>query len=72
MNLGIYEQLITAVLRAKLDSLDRQSFYINTAPIDKDEASRILVQHLGSAIITLSSFYYILSLALINAKTITF
>lgn len=49
MNLGIYEQLITGVLRAKLDSLDRQSFYINTAPIDKEEASRVLAQHLSSA-----------------------
>ncbi|NTE05116.1 DUF3427 domain-containing protein [Agrobacterium tumefaciens] len=49
MNLGIYEQLITGVLKAKLDSLDRKSFYINTAPIDKEEASRILAQHLSSA-----------------------
>jgi len=49
MNLGIYEQLITGVLKAKLDSLDRQSFYINTSPIDKEEASRILAQHLSSA-----------------------
>ncbi|MFD1628946.1 DUF3427 domain-containing protein [Pseudopedobacter beijingensis] len=50
MNLGIYEQLITTVLREKLEALDRKSFYINTAPIDKEEASRVLSLHLGSAI----------------------
>ncbi len=44
--LGLYEQLITKLVFSKLNELDRNKFGIKTSEIDKEEATRILSQHL--------------------------
>lgn len=43
---GLYEQLINKLISAKLDSLDRNEYFIKENSIDKNEASRILSQYL--------------------------
>src|SRR5690554_3125818 len=50
MNEGIYEALITQLVSHKIDTLDRDTFYINTTSIDKAEASKLFAQHLYGAI----------------------
>ncbi|GAB3012591.1 DUF3427 domain-containing protein [Niabella terrae] len=47
---GIYESLITASLRNKLASLDRNRYFLNEMVLDKEEAVRVLSMHLQSAI----------------------
>lgn len=46
MQSGIYEQLINKLLLAKLDKLDRDTFFIKDTKIDKNEASHILSTYL--------------------------
>jgi superfamily II DNA or RNA helicase len=48
MNQGIYEELVTQIVTRKLETLDKNSFYIKESPIDKVEAASILSQHLSS------------------------
>lgn len=50
MNIGIYEQLITTMLRSRLAALDTREYYINETEIDKEESARLLAQHLSWAI----------------------
>lgn len=51
MNLGIYESLITDTLKNRLDSIDRNEFYIaDHKKLDADEAIHFLSLHLGGAI----------------------
>lgn len=50
MELGIYEQLITTMLRSRLAALDDRKYYINETEIDKEESARLLAQHLSWAI----------------------
>src|SRR5690606_12936880 len=50
MNQGIYEELVTQLVSQKMKELDREQFFINTASIDKEEASALLSQHLSRTI----------------------
>ena len=50
MTEGIYEELVTKLIKVKLDQLDRNSFQIKTTIIDKAEAAHILAQHIGNTI----------------------
>lgn len=50
MNEGIYEELVTKLVAQKLDEVDRQSFYVNQAKLDKEEAASILAKHLSLTI----------------------
>ena len=43
---GLYEQLISKLIKSKLNDLDKNKFYIKEIEIDKNEASRILSQYL--------------------------
>jgi len=47
---GLYEQLINKLISSKLNSLDRNTYYIKESPIDKSEASRLLSQYLTEVI----------------------
>jgi superfamily II DNA or RNA helicase/HKD family nuclease len=47
---GIYEQLITKLVTAKLECLNEEQFYIKESSIDKEEAAQILSKHLNSTI----------------------
>jgi superfamily II DNA or RNA helicase len=51
MNQGLYEELVTKLVRLKLNELDRNEFYVDdNSIIDKEEASQILSQHLSKFI----------------------
>ena len=51
MDLGIYESLITDTLKSRVDSIDRNEFYIaDQKKLDADEAVHVLPMHLGVAI----------------------
>lgn len=51
MDLGIYESLITDTLKSRLDTIDRNEFYIaDQKKLDADEAVHFLAMHLGAAI----------------------
>jgi superfamily II DNA or RNA helicase len=47
---GIYEELVTQVVKQKIDDLDKDIFYINKSVLDKEEASTILSKHLSHTI----------------------
>jgi len=47
---GLYEQLINKLVSAKLNDLDKNTFYIKECPIDKGEAARVLAQYLTDVI----------------------
>ncbi len=47
---GLYEQLINKLISAKLNNLDKSSFYIKETAIDKNEAARVLSQYLVEVI----------------------
>jgi hypothetical protein len=50
MQTGLYEQLINKLITSKLDSLDRETYYIKATAIDKQEASKILANYLINVI----------------------
>lgn len=50
LNQGIYEQLINKLLSAKLESLDREQFFVKETIIEKKEAAQILTQYLCEVI----------------------
>ena len=50
MNEGIYEELVTQLVSKKISNLDKDSFYIKTSKIDKEEAADILAKHLSKTI----------------------
>lgn len=52
MNEGIYEELVTKLVSLKLKEVSQNTFYINKATIDKEEAATILSKHLGQTIKT--------------------
>ncbi|MBK8701373.1 MAG: DUF3427 domain-containing protein [Saprospiraceae bacterium] len=52
MNLGIYEELVTQLVRHKLAEVDEKTFYISTSAIDKEEAASLLAKHLSQTIKT--------------------
>ncbi|MGF1563762.1 MAG: DUF3427 domain-containing protein [Flavobacteriales bacterium] len=47
---GIYEQLVTRLVAQRIAALDRNSYYIETGVLDKEEASAFLAQHLSQTI----------------------
>lgn len=47
---GIYEQLITKIIRQKLQDIEPDKFYVSTVALDKAEASRYLSQYLAETI----------------------
>jgi len=50
MNQGIYEELITQLVRQKINGLQKENYYVNKTNIDKEEASLILSRHLSGTI----------------------
>ncbi|AWH75083.1 DUF3427 domain-containing protein [Dokdonia sp. Dokd-P16] len=46
MEEGIYEQIITKLVRTKIETINADVFYIKEVPVDRDEASLILSRHL--------------------------
>ncbi len=51
MKQGLYEEIVTKLVRLKLNELDRNEFYIDDdSTIDKEEASQLLSQHLSKFI----------------------
>ena len=47
---GIYEEIVTQLVKSKLENLDSSKFYIKQVPIDKAEASELLSLHLSQSI----------------------
>ena len=47
---GIYEEIVTRLVKSKLDGLDPNKFYIKQAPIDKAEASDLITLRLSQSI----------------------
>ena len=50
MHHGIYEQLITQLVANKISELDKDAYYINRAPVDREEAASVLSRHLAGII----------------------
>ncbi len=50
MNQGIYEELVTQLVSQRISELKKDDYYINKSPIDKEEASSLLSQHLSRTI----------------------
>lgn len=50
MNKGIYEQLITQLVANKISGLSKEEYYINRAPVDREEAASVLSRHLAGVI----------------------
>ena len=50
MKQGIYEELVTQLVLKKINELNRDTYYINTSKIDKEEASIIISRHLSRTI----------------------
>ena len=47
---GIYEQIVTKLVKNKIEQLDPDKFYIKEVPIDKSEASELLTLRLSQTI----------------------
>jgi superfamily II DNA or RNA helicase len=47
---GLYEKLIDKLISTKINTLDKNIFYIKENPIDRAEAARVLSQHLTEII----------------------
>ena len=50
MNQGLYEELVTKLINYKINELDKDTFQIKKASIDKVEAAQLLSQHIGKVI----------------------
>ena len=50
MNSGIYEEIVTKLVKNKIDLLDPSKFFIKEVPIDKAEASEIITLRLSQTI----------------------
>lgn len=50
MNQGIYEELVTQLVKLKINELDQNAYLINKTKIDKEEAAGILAKHLSLTI----------------------
>ena len=50
MNQGLYEELVTKLVNVKLNELDKNTFQVRTASIDKAEAAQLLSEHIGKTI----------------------
>ena len=47
---GLYESLVTRLIQSKLETLNRDSFFVKEIPIDKSEATHYLATHLFETI----------------------
>ncbi len=47
---GIYEEIVTKLVKSRLDNLDSSKFYIKQIPIDKAEASELLTLRISQSI----------------------
>jgi hypothetical protein len=47
---GIYEELLTKLITNKLNTLDKENYYIKETRIDKVEAANLLSQHLSNTL----------------------
>lgn len=47
---GIYEELVTKIVSRQIESLDKESYFIKEANIDREEAATILSLHLSKTI----------------------
>ncbi|WP_291130131.1 DUF3427 domain-containing protein [Flavobacterium sp. UBA7682] len=50
MNQGLYEELVTKLINLKINELNKDTFQVKKASIDKAEAAQILSQHIGKTI----------------------
>lgn len=50
MNQGIYEELVTQLVKQQLNNIDKDTFFVNKSILDKEEASSILSKHLAQTI----------------------
>jgi superfamily II DNA or RNA helicase len=50
MNQGLYEELVTKLINFKINELDKDTFQVKKASIDKAEAAQLLSQHIGKTI----------------------
>jgi superfamily II DNA or RNA helicase len=50
MNQGIYEELVTKLIKYKINQLDKNTFHVKETSIDKIEAAQLLSQHIGKTI----------------------
>lgn len=50
MNQGIYEELVTKLVAAKLKEVDQDKFDFRTVKIDKEEAAQVFANHLAKTI----------------------
>lgn len=50
MNQGIYEELVTKLIKHKINQLDKNTFHVKETSIDKIEAALFLSQHIGKTI----------------------
>ncbi|MFD2570098.1 DUF3427 domain-containing protein [Spirosoma soli] len=57
LSLGLYEQLISKVIHAKLNELDRTQFYVKNEPLDRAEAAQYLTNYLSRVIRTALSLF---------------
>jgi len=56
MQTGIYEELVTKLVKQRIDRLPDDQYYINRAKLDKEEAAALLARHLSQTIKTALSF----------------
>ncbi len=56
MQTGIYEELVTRLVKQRIDRLPDDQHYINRVKLDKEEAASILARHLSQAIKTALGF----------------
>ena len=47
---GIYEELVSELIKSRLNNVDSESFYIKQIKIDKEEAALLLSRHIGACI----------------------
>ncbi len=50
MTEGIYEELVTTLVKSKLENIDNDSYYIKESKIDKEEATLLLSRHIALSI----------------------
>lgn len=56
MQVGIYEELVTKLVKQRIDRLPDDQYYINKVKIDKEEAASLLARHLSQTIKTALGF----------------
>ena len=56
MHTGIYEELVTKLVKQRIDRLPEDQYYINKVKLDKEEAAVLLARHLSHTIKTALSF----------------